>query len=257
MVATTDQATTRLTYLDIAKVAAACAVVAIHIYGVGFHTRPPDSAGWWLANLLYTGSRWSVPMFVMVSGALLIGRQPDPIGFYRRRFRRILPAAAFFVPAYFWFATAVLNVPQSPQDIVAGLASGRPYNHLYFLSVIGGLYVLTPLLQAALRAASRRFSWGTSLGLLAMTAGDPLLGLIRGGGLSPTLVTWWIPFAGYYVLGYALSTSAPSQPLPVAGAAAAASVGIAMLAAWFATVHGGPAWAGYLENYVALPVVGM
>ena len=61
----------RLAYLDAAKVLAVFAVVAIHIFGVSFATRDPGTPGWWLANVLYTGSRWSVPMFVMASGAVL------------------------------------------------------------------------------------------------------------------------------------------------------------------------------------------
>lgn len=156
-VATPALVIVRLACLDALKVVAMCAVVSIHIYGVSFNTREAESLGWWLANVLYTGSRWSVPIFVMASGALLPRRPPDAGTFSRRRFGKILPATAVFVPAYFVFA-AVLGTPLTLSAIAAGLASGRPYNYLYFLAIIGGLYAVTPLLQATLHSASRRSS---------------------------------------------------------------------------------------------------
>src|SRR6185369_15374167 len=103
--------------------------------------------------------------------------------------------------------------------------------------------------------ASRAFIWGTAIGLLAMAIADPLLAMIGGGGLAPTLVTWWIPFAGYYVLGYALSTAALTIRPVTAYLAAAAALALSMVTAWLAVTRGGPAFAGYMENYLAVPVV--
>jgi surface polysaccharide O-acyltransferase-like enzyme len=196
-----------------------------------------------------------VPLFVMASGAVLLGRRPDPARFYRRRFAKLLPAALVFVPAYYLFAANVLHEPVTVSSVLRGLASGRPYNHLYFLPVIGGLYAVTPLLQAALRGASRSLIWAVASGLTGFTALEPLVGMAAGTSLVPNVLTWWIPFVGYFVLGHALATARPVIPRAIVALATMVALLLSTLVAWWATVHGGPAWAGYMENYNAITVV--
>ena len=63
----------RLAYGDTIRVCGLIAVMLIHICGFG--RRPAlaeDAAGWWICNLLSALSQWAVPVFVMLSGALLL-----------------------------------------------------------------------------------------------------------------------------------------------------------------------------------------
>src|SRR3954447_23076195 len=77
-------------WLDLARVLAIGAVLAVHEAGAAVGARRPGEPAdpaWWAANVLDAASRWCVPVFVMVSGALLLDprRTERPREFYRRR----------------------------------------------------------------------------------------------------------------------------------------------------------------------------
>jgi len=68
--------------LELLRIGAAAAVVLLHV-AAGVVLHPDDTlAQWWAGNIAEVVSRWGVPMFVMISGALLLGD--------RRPFIRIL-----------------------------------------------------------------------------------------------------------------------------------------------------------------------
>lgn len=245
----------RASWIDGAKIAAILAVIAIHIYGVAFAAAPLGSGEWWAANVLYSSAFWAVPVFVMASGALLLGNTKPAAEFYRRRAMRIVPAILLFVPAYIVFAALFQDGPATIPGVVRLLASGRPYNHLYFLSLIAGLYAVTPLLARALRDASKPWLWAAAIGLLGMAMLDLILGFVGGGGITPTLVTWWIPYVGYYVLGYAIATSDVRLPF---GRLLLLTIAVTLAGdvfAWWSDTSGGPSLAAYAGSYLAVPVV--
>ena len=62
---------TRRTELDLCRIAACLGVVLIHANSEGFHIEPFDSWNFWVLDLLATGARFAVPIFFMLSGALL------------------------------------------------------------------------------------------------------------------------------------------------------------------------------------------
>lgn len=55
---------------------------------------------WWISNVYDSISRWGVPVFVMVSGALLLdtSKQEGILTFYKKRLSKI------FIPIIFWTA---------------------------------------------------------------------------------------------------------------------------------------------------------
>lgn len=84
-------------WVDYLRVLAIFAVVTIHatsfIYS-DFNKIPNDD--WWLANTLNGLSRFSVPMFIMISGYLLLGHDIGTKDFYISRGFRIIPALIFW-----------------------------------------------------------------------------------------------------------------------------------------------------------------
>jgi surface polysaccharide O-acyltransferase-like enzyme len=174
-------ASSRAWYIDALKVIAIAAVAVIHVIGVKANSESDGGVGWWVANALYSGSRWSVPVFVMASGALVLGRAGAPISiFYCRRFSRLLPAAVFWTFAYLVFAALFQSGTRDPGQILASIASGRPYNHLYFLPLILGLYLVAPFLSRAIVSAPRGVTWGAAIVAIGMNTLDPVLGADRG-----------------------------------------------------------------------------
>lgn len=261
MMATTDQepaaviAPARFWYIDAVKIAAIAAVAAIHIFGVKALAESDGGVGWWLSNVAYSGSRWAVPVFVMASGALVLGSAGRNVpSVYRRRFGRVVPAAIFWTAVYLAFSARFQGGTKDPRELASLVASGRPYNHLYFLAVILGLYLVAPFLSRAFAGASSRWIWGAALVAIGFNVADPLLSIVGGSGSSPNLATWWIQFVGYFLLGHAIHLAGPRidwRPLLLAFIAA---VVIQVVGVIWGRSHA-PFIGAYLEGYLALPVV--
>src|SRR6185312_8313743 len=81
--------------LDLLRILSISGVVAIHVFGLRVGAEPKGNTSWWVATILDIGFIWVVPVFIMISGALLLGSKQlvaDPGGFYRKRAMRIIPA---------------------------------------------------------------------------------------------------------------------------------------------------------------------
>ena len=88
----------RYARLDAARWLAAVAVVLLHSAALIVSDPAAYGGGAWLAANLYdSAARWCVPVFVMVSGALLLdpGKPQDALKFYSRRMARICAPLVF------------------------------------------------------------------------------------------------------------------------------------------------------------------
>ena len=132
----------RLPYADVLRVAATMAVVALHASAaVVLAPGSVTPAQWAVANALDAATRWAIPVFVMLSGALLLSpaKRTGPVEFARRRARRVLVPFLFWVPAYLLWGHWVHRAGISFWSVCDKLAHGRPAPHLYFLFLIIGL----------------------------------------------------------------------------------------------------------------------
>ena len=138
--------------MDVLRIAAMAAVVVIHAVAPVVEARTTElgSATWWAANVLDAFTRWCVPVFIMVSGALLL----DPAK--RMTVRSFYLSGGCIGSAPRWWygsgcylgfralSTATGSAPGRPR---AQIASGSVFLHLYFLFILLGLYVVTPYLR--------------------------------------------------------------------------------------------------------------
>ncbi len=198
-----------LEWMDLLRIAAILAVVVIH--AVGSATRQSGtgwhSAWWWGANLLNSACLWCVPVFVMVSGALLLDptRRIAGAEFLKRRALRIGLPLAFWIAVYLIFQRQFYGVDLTTGAAVKAVASGDPYLQLYFLFIAAGLTVLTPVLRKLIEHSSRREL--TIITSAALTFGA-LEHAVRelGGGGGFNAVTRFLPYVGYYLAGYLITT---------------------------------------------------
>ncbi|WP_017543058.1 acyltransferase [Nocardiopsis prasina] len=195
--------------MGFARVAAMAAVVLVHAYSPFVSTTYTDLGGptWWAAHVVDAALRWCVPVFVMMSGALLLRpRDEDVRGFYRKRWARIGVPLLVWTGAYLlWqFWRDGLGFP----DSLAQAASGSPSIHLYFLYVIAGLYVFTPFLRTVVAHTSRTGLWWFAGAALSIGVVDQVSALVDGVG-GVTVATRFLPFLGYYLLGWLLTDRGP------------------------------------------------
>lgn len=200
--------------LDILRVVSIVGVVSIHTFGV-LRTSPEihGSPSWWVAVAMNAGFIWAVPVFVMISGALLLDERPHRRGcrtFYRQRLLRLAPAFVLWQLFYLIVVRQWLSgLDESPSAMVALLLRGEPYTHLYFLWLIVGLYLLSPILRAFLRDGGRRRAFMLAGGVLLITVTTYSSAALLTWAGHPTRITLlaltqWVPYVGYFVAGYAL-----------------------------------------------------
>ena len=199
--------TTRSAWMDAARVLAIGAVVLIHVLAPTVEGRDIEigSAGWWVANGLNSASRWCVPVFLMISGALALGpdRTARPRDFYRKRWQRVGVPLLFWTAFYLAFRASVLGQDLTPDRAASDVARGAPFLQLYFLYVLAGVVVITPFLKVITRHATYRMQVGFGVVLLALGVVDQVISYAGGVG-EPNLATRFLPFVGYYVLGWCL-----------------------------------------------------
>ncbi len=209
--------TERAVWIDLIRVVALFSVVVLHIAAV-----PASAYGriplnwWWFANFIDAAVRPCVPLFVMVSGALILNpdRSQSLSAFFRRRMGKVvIPLLAWSALYAIWrmtFHGQSLTLVEFSRQLLGGMG-GSAWIHLWFLYLIVSLYLITPILRVYVAHASiqNQLYFG-SLWLFA-SAIRPLveeqLGMVIGLSLEPVT-----GFVGYFVLGSTLH-KLPMKPL--------------------------------------------
>lgn len=196
-------------WLSWLRIFAICGVMAIHTLGVNaVEDGARHSLRGWVAIVLDAGSNYTVPVFVMASGAMLLdpGRFTTTGDFLRKRVLRLVPAIVFWNVAYAIFVEVTLGQHLSVKEAVGRSLAGTLYTHLYFFWIVLGLSLIAPVLISFIRDSSRTAVVVLGAGLCAV----PALTLATGGlrhnaaSLDGNAFTWWVPYLGFFVLGYAL-----------------------------------------------------
>lgn len=200
--------------LDVVRVISVIGVVAIHVFAemVG-NPAVRGTGGWWGAVAADIGFVWVVPVFVMISGALILEPrhyEDGPGPFYRRRLPRLATALVFWSLFYFIvIRTLFSQVPLTRGDLAGFVLDGKPYTHLYFLWLIIGLYAVAPVLASFLRGGGERRAFVFAGVVLAATVVTGMSSSVLGGmgesrPLTLMALTQWLPYAGYFLAGWAL-----------------------------------------------------
>lgn len=134
--------------LDVIRATAAMMVVVLHVAAGGFYR---FDSGWVAINLYDSFVRVAVPLFLMVSGVLLLARR-EPLGdFLTNRAARILPALVFWSLVY---ATIQAGALPDAWDFLQRLVSGPIEYHLWYFYALLGIYAFVPVMRVIQQHAS-------------------------------------------------------------------------------------------------------
>lgn len=232
-------------YIDCLRAAATYGVILWHCFSPVYYQFGPIRE-WGAANIFFGFAiRWSVALFVMISGALLLGKEESPGTFYKKRFLRVcLPLVAWTVlygaARLYYFKVYTYDKLPEPSFwqyvIVDGFKSmlySRLSYHLYFISIILGLYLISPFLGKMVRTLSKR-ELGLfvliGIGIYSIRFFLPGLIIINDFTIGSYLV--------YFLLGYYLFTFPPEKKLRRIIYAVAIGAAIAMT------------WINYVKEYL-------
>lgn len=196
------------TYIDRLRILACLAVILMHVTLGSLETVAPFSVLWWIGHWICLVSQWAVPVFVMISGALLLdptrGASETVSVFYKKRLRRIGWPLLFWTTAYFVIRRVFDHEPVSAGYILTHLLQADPPYHTYFLFVIAGLYLITPTVRILVQNMSASQRQGLILLIFALAAGYSLANAWFWGN-GRFLFSFFVPYLGYYLCGYELT----------------------------------------------------
>ncbi len=139
-------------YIDYLRAIAILAVIAAHCAGAVFYSEigANGKLSWWVSNILLTACFPSVPIFVMISGAVILGRTMSTGGFYRNRFVRLLPPIMFWSLFYiaFHYVVGGMDIGELIKFAKKGLIyEGSAYYHMWYLSMFVWLMMFAPFIN--------------------------------------------------------------------------------------------------------------
>jgi len=190
-------------YGDAARVLGTLAVVIGHVCDMTVFKPTAAASDWWTCLFVDSMTRWAVPVYIMLSGALLLdpARTETPNEFYSKRLARLGVPVVVWSAFFMWFSVYVTGW-RTNEQIWHDLLMGKPYAHLHFVFRIAGLYAFTPMLRVFLQHASRAVVLQTTLILLALGAANSVAESFMRTELNVFLR--FVPFLGYFMLGYLL-----------------------------------------------------
>lgn len=139
----------RQAWLDYLRAFAILAVITGHVVVDFYRYGKVGPAEWWLAVVLGVLARSAVPVFVMVSGALLLGKTYTLEGFYKKRAMRLIPPILFW--NFVYLGVYILD-GMDTQTVLWTLkalfiVNGYIAPHLWYLSMFICLMMFAPFLN--------------------------------------------------------------------------------------------------------------
>jgi surface polysaccharide O-acyltransferase-like enzyme len=182
-------------------------VIMLHSSNEALQSQSLPASYWWTGAVYKTLSLSCVPLFVMLSGALLLqpSKLNEPIRvFLKKRVSRIGFAFTFWTAFYiawgFYTTQHSVTLGDVGQSVLKSTLTGA-YYHFWFIYLIAGLYLITPIIRVIVSNANSRIVLRYLILLwFAGVAVLPIIQLASGLVVNSTLfaVGGWI---GYYILG--------------------------------------------------------
>jgi surface polysaccharide O-acyltransferase-like enzyme len=118
---------------------------------------------WWFSDIVVSFCLVSVPIFVMVSGMLLLDEgkwDESPKSFFLKRFNRVvIPFVAWSILYSFWklrFDVYHGHFLSPISAFIHDFPMGNVSPHLWFFYALIPVYAITPILRACMKKANKR-----------------------------------------------------------------------------------------------------
>jgi len=200
------QSKNKTLWYDNLRVVATIGVIFIHVSSDYAPATGSISAyNFWIGNFFDSASRFSVPIFVMLSGALLLPKDYGIGVFLKKRLFRLV------LPFVFWSFIYILNFLywrvqdgeklhfiETGKSILLQFRDGSSL-HFWYIYMIIGLYLFIPIIGKWVRnATDKEMLYFLGIWMFTLIFNQPVIE-----DLKPNIdLSYFTGFLGYLILGY-------------------------------------------------------
>lgn len=209
----------RTVSLDILRIISALSVILLHVCGVVIYAHPISDVNFKIANFIDSISRFGVPVFVMISGAIFLdeGKDLDVKKLWCKNILRLIVAYFFWGYLYYVSDNIIAGFKgiftRSLSETLHGIMAADAY--LWFILMIAVIYALIPVIRKWTDSASKKdleyflalfFLFTVVQSSVVIMADSYILGEIN----TKFYLGDKIGYFGYFVLGHYLYKYPPA-----------------------------------------------
>lgn len=148
----------RIEWIDYARVCAIVCVILCHATensyrDVIFGERTIGPALWIIENTLFTIGRMGVPLFLAISGTLLLAKEKNVVSFYKKSLLPILLTTEIWFAADYLFVCVIQNQDFNPAQLILEMLflQEPALSHMWYMPMIIGIYLFLPFLSKVMK----------------------------------------------------------------------------------------------------------
>ncbi|MEI6752265.1 MAG: acyltransferase family protein [Paludibacter sp.] len=197
----------RFVWVDQIRATAIIGVIILHVSAPMIYKFGQIPLQWWLvANMFNSAVRSSVPLFLMISGVLLIPKELAPLTFIKKRFLRIV------YPFLFWAGIHVimdlilkiqLNKVHTMQDVINSISDTAEMGfafHYWYVYAIVGIYLFLPIIgKWARNSTQKEINYFLIIWIICILLGETSISTFK---YFNHLTYFFSGSIGFVILGY-------------------------------------------------------
>ncbi|MBB2147196.1 acyltransferase family protein [Pedobacter sp. LMG 31464] len=195
-------------WLDNLRVIATIGVIFLHVAAPFLYKFTKISGfNWWTANVYDSLVRFCVPVFVMITGALLLPKDYQLNDYLKKRVARIIFPFLFWIAVYSIHILFILKkgfeLPIFKMLTISSSAFGYKITyHFWYIYMIIGIYLFIPIISKWIKnAKENELVYFLVIWLIAVLIALPIFSNY----IPDFNLKYFGGFIGYIVLGYYLS----------------------------------------------------
>jgi surface polysaccharide O-acyltransferase-like enzyme len=204
-----------ITWINNLRLIAMFAVIILHTASpLLFLYNSAPVSNWIAADIYNAIVRFAVPVFVMITGALLLHREYELGGFLKKRIGRLILPFLFWSLVYIgyqWYIEIIFfnnDVWANVKLILNQLKTGASY-HLWYVYLLIGLYLFIPILSRFIQnATEKEILYFLAIWFITILISKPYLTRFN----TAVDLRYFTGYIGYLVLGYYLAYKRFSIP---------------------------------------------
>lgn len=166
---------------------------------------------WFIGNMFDTAVRFAVPIFLILSGATLLGKEYKLLDFYKKRLMRVFVPFLFWAPVYIVFSWFTMKHNTSATDLayiqnwVLKLWDEKGISiHFWYIYLILVLYLFIPFINKLIKSLSQKQLLAIIIAWVGINIFNQFIPFAFNETPFLSKIIWYIRFSVYLILGFYL-----------------------------------------------------